>query len=118
LLPLGLDFLIKLGDAEPGARASLAEVIGRGELCLIVTALSAVGLGEIGGAKLKGEKTGILLVGASLLNIALGIAVYVLMKSHESGHPPGMYISLSYMLFISTAIVATSCVAVSEVRDA
>lgn len=117
LIPLGLDYLISLGN-EAGPSVSLVDVIGRGELCLVSTTLSAVGLGEIGGAKLQGEKTGIMLVGASLMNIAIGIAVYIMMKANHSDHVPAMYVSLSYILFISTAVVATSCVVVSEAKSA
>ncbi|WP_148276628.1 hypothetical protein [Sphingobium sp. SYK-6] len=82
---------------------------------MLAVALSAVGAGEIQGAKLKGEQTGIFLGGASLANIVVGIALYVMMKSSEM--PLTLHMTISGVVFVSTLIVATSCIAASEVAN-
>jgi len=105
-----------LSRAASGSTPGFSEIIGKGELCLLAVALSAVGLGEIQGATLKGERTGIVLGGASLINLAVSMALYVMMKS--STEPSALQMIISSVFFVSTLIVSTSCIAVSEVADA
>lgn len=116
IVPLGLDFLMALARSQEAAAPTLTDIIGRGELCLIAVTLSAVGAGEISGKKSGGEKTSILLTGASFLTAIFNVGFYVIMKS--APHPAGIFIWGSVVLFISTVVVATSCISVSEKADA
>ncbi|OCC02398.1 hypothetical protein BA190_24040 [Labrys sp. WJW] len=114
LLPLGLDYLMALSRSKSPSGSIWADVIGRGELCLIAVTLSAVGAGEMYGTQLKGERLSVILGGASLINTMLGVALYVMMKS--AADTPSAYILFSIIIFFSTLVVATSCIAASETK--
>jgi hypothetical protein len=116
LVPLGLDFLMALSRSQVAAVPTLTDVIGRGELCLIAVTLSVVGAGEISGGNSSGERTSIILMGASFLNAVFGVGLYVIMKS--APHTIQSYVWGSTILFASTVVVATSCISASEKADA
>ncbi|MFT8366691.1 MAG: hypothetical protein ABF623_12665 [Gluconobacter cerinus] len=101
--------------AASGSMPGFAEIIGKGELCLLAVAFSAVGLGEIQGVNIKDENKEIALTGFSTINIILSISLYVMMRS--SINPLTMQIVTSIIFFVSTLVVSTSCIAVSEVAD-
>jgi hypothetical protein len=113
LLPLMLDFVLKAAD---GSSPSINEVISRGELCLVCTALAGVGLGELLGLSDEAALTKIVLGGACFLSAVISIALYIAMKA-TTGNTGSLYLdNLSWYVFAETVITSTVSVVVSEVR--
>lgn len=113
LFPIILDYVLK---AAVRSDTPLNEVIAKGELSLICTALSGVAVGELLGISEKAKLFKICLGGVCFLNAVFSICLYIAMKAAE-GSLGSLYLDrLSWWLFFETAITSTIAIAVSEAK--
>lgn len=111
LVPLILDFISKSSN---GSSHYVSEVIARGELSLICTALSGVALGELIGLSEKAKIAKILLGGTCFLSAVLSICLYLGMKGTTGDLGSEFLDHLCWWLFAETLFTTTITIAVSE----
>ena len=126
LIPLFVDFIAELTRTN-GQSASFGR---HGELYLLASAMCAVGVGEILGVNQKFVIAKIAAGGAALLIIGLATALYTisasdaaaeLVKQAGDAKTSGAdfykgVVGYSWLMFVFSCIVSTSCIALSEVE--
>lgn len=130
LIPLAVDFVSEI--ARSSGVVEMSSFGRHGELYLLASAICAVGLGEVLGVNDKYNIYKILAGGGAVVIITAATALYTISASdavnaltHASatGTLPNESFSrkiLSYsgLTFLFACIVSTSCIALSEVKNA
>jgi hypothetical protein len=116
LVPILASYLLAVANTSAGF-PPLATVAKHGELFLLSSALAAIGLGEVIGVNQKGQIYKIITGGFSCINIGLSTFLFVF-TNNAADLAASYFSSVSYWMFLFSCVVATSCVALSEIRDA
>lgn len=117
LLPIFISYIVAtVRDADNPSL--LASVVSHGELYLLASSFSAVGLGEIIGVNQKWQISKIIVSGLSLLSLVLSIGLYVYLNYNQDQKAILTLTSMSYWTFSFSCVVSSACIALSEIKDA
>lgn len=116
LLPLAFTF----GDlALRGRPHHLADVMGNGELLVVVWVLSASALGEMFGGKGGRPILHIVTGGMTLLVIVLSALLYALVAEAKAGGQPvdeDLLVNASMILYVGSLVPCVFCLVCSEME--
>jgi len=116
LIPLLASYLTASSDKKDWPQLSSA--LGSGELFLLSTTFAAVGLGELLGGNQRYPVAKIIVGGFSFLKLCMSTFLYAAANHSAAGTAETFYLNTSYWIFIFSCVVSTSCIALSEIKDA
>lgn len=117
LVPILADYGWAFGNSAVDV-PNLSAVLRHGELYLLSSALAAIGLGEVIGVNQNWQIPKIITGGISILNICFATFLYTYINNSGAERAAIYWSSKSLLFFAFSCIVATSCVALSEIGDA
>lgn len=117
LVPIVASYLAAIAKS-PAALPPLSVALEHGELYLLSSSFAAVGLGEVIIGSRKWEIPRLIMSGFSAIEIGLSALLFSFANNSASSAGTGAYWAfVSYPIFISSCIIATTCVALSELQD-
>ena len=93
-------------------------VVSQGDLYLLASGFGAVGIGELIGINQKWISAKLVIGGFSALNIVLSVFLYAALRNSTPDTNAEFLTLTSFWLFAISCIVSTSCMALSEMKDA